>query len=288
MEPTLLNKQIRNYTNLMRLKSPTGIFLLLWPAWWSLAFAMGDKIQYGMFFLLALGAVVMRSAGCIINDIVDRKLDAGVERTKKRPLASGDIALYQAVLVVILLLIIGGLILFSLPQTAIILGVIILIPIFIYPFMKRVTYWPQIFLALTFNWGALMGWAAIHDEISFTAIAIYIASMFWTLSYDTIYAHQDKKDDVLMGVKSSALRLGKYTKKYLAMFLASMIGILWVLGLAEKVSFSYHLVMLVAALQAFWQVYTVDLDKTSSCMSRFKSNAFLGAIIFAAIIIGLI
>lgn len=273
---------IQSYIEIMRLHSPTGFLLLLWPCWWSIAIAYEHSFPAVEFILFAIGAVVMRGAGCVINDIFDRKIDAKVERTKNRPLPSGKMKLHEAIIFLILLLLIGLAILFFLSNTAIILGYIIVVPVFLYPLMKRITYWPQIFLALTFNWGALMGWAAIRDEISAMPVLLYTAAIFWTLGYDTIYAHQDVKDDAKAGVKSSALKLARRTKKYVALFYTMTTAIIWSIGIYFGAGIAYYVFLFIGAAHLFAQVYSVELHKPEDCMKKFASNQYYGLIIFLA------
>lgn len=277
---------IRPYLKIMRFDNLTGTFLLLWPCMISILFASGDRVPIGLMLKFTVGCVIMRSAGCIANDIIDRKIDAKVERTKNRPLANGDLKLYEAVLLLTLLLSLGALILFTLPSTVILLGTIIVIPIFIYPFMKRVTYWPQLFLAMTFNWGALMGWAAVKDEINLTAILIYVACMFWTLGYDTIYAHQDKEEDALLGVKSTALKLGVHTRKYLYLFYFITNVMLWVVGILTGSGILFHIFLIIGACQLYWQANTVDFNLRSDCMAKFTSNKYYGMFVFIGVLLG--
>lgn len=282
--------QYNAYLRLMRFDSPTGFFLLLWPCWWSIGFASSESnIDFPLYyyFIFLVGTIVMRSAGCIINDIIDRKIDQKVERTKNRPLASGEIKLYEAILIAFILLSIGAAILLSMNDTVLMMGYIVIVPIFVYPLMKRITYWPQAFLALTFNWGALMGWAAITNEINPIGVIIYIACIFWTLGYDTIYSHQDKEHDALLGVKSTALKLGKYTKKYLYVFYSTTIICLWFAGVLVNKGIFYHIFLLIAAFQLFWQINSVDFNNAESCMAKFKSNRYFGAIIFIGILAGM-
>lgn len=239
-----------------------------------------------MLALFLVGAFLMRSAGCVINDMIDRKVDAQVARTKHRPLASGEMNMFEAFFLAVLLLSMALALLLTLNQTTILLGCIIVVPVFIYPFMKRVTYWPQVFLAFTFNWGALMGWTAITGEVSLSAILLYAACMFWTLGYDTIYAHQDKEDDVLLGIKSTALRLGSYTRKYLYIFYGGMIGLLWVLGMIQAAGIGYYVGLILAGFLLLWQANTVKLNHQADCMQKFNTNRYIGLIIFAGILLG--
>lgn len=274
------------YLRLMRLDHPTGIFLLLWPCWWAIGFAMNDIVPWELFILFAVGSVFMRSAGCIVNDMIDRKLDANVERTVTRPLASGEIKIWQALAVLAVLLFISFCLLMFLNRTTIILGYIILVPIAIYPLMKRITYWPQLFLAFTFNWSILMGWAAVRDEVTLQAIILYFAGFLWTVGYDTIYSHQDKEDDAALGLKSTALRFGHNTKRFLAVLYAGTIILLWLSGIISKMGLFFHVFLMLGAFQLFWQVMTLELDSPESCMKKFRSNRLFGLLIFIAIISG--
>jgi 4-hydroxybenzoate polyprenyltransferase len=277
---------IRLYLKIMRFHNMTGTFLLLWSCLISIAYASEELFPAMLFIKFILGSIIMRSSGCIINDIIDRKIDAQVERTKNRPLANGDMKLYEAVLLLIFLLSLGAFILFTLPRTAVILGFVIILPIFIYPFMKRITYWPQLFLAITFNWGALLGWAAVNDNIHYISIMIYIACMFWTLGYDTIYAHQDKDDDALIGVKSTALKLGVHTRKYLYLFYSLTTVLFWIVGILTGSGILFHSCLIIATLQLYWQVNTVDFSSREDCMKKFSTNKYYGLIIFLGVMLG--
>ena len=277
---------IRPYLKIMRFDNLTGKFLLLWPCMISIAFAFEGQVPLLLMLKFIVGSIVMRSAGCIVNDIVDRKIDAKVERTKNRPLANGDMKLYEAIFLLILLLSLGVLILFTFSSTVVLLGVIIVIPIFIYPFMKRITYWPQIFLAMTFNWGALMGWAAVKDSVNITGVLIYLACIFWTIGYDTIYAHQDKKDDSTIGVKSTALKLGVHTKKYLYLFYMLTTILFWIVGILVGSGILFHLFLIIGLLHLYWQANKVDFNLRSDCMAKFSSNRYYGLIIFLGVMLG--
>ncbi|HWA48172.1 MAG TPA: 4-hydroxybenzoate octaprenyltransferase, partial [Dongiaceae bacterium] len=232
------------------------------------------------------GALVMRGAGCTVNDMVDRDIDAKVARTATRPLASGHLSMAQAWRFLGLQLGLGLIILLQLSWTAIWLGVASLILVAIYPFMKRITWWPQAFLGLTFNWGALMGWAATRDEVAWPAILLYAAGFFWTLSYDTIYAHQDKEDDALIGVKSTALRLGKGTKAWLIRFDLAMLVLLVGSFAMAGIGWPAYLGIVAIAFHLRWQASDVDLDHPEDCRAKFYSNRWVGWILLAAIVAG--
>lgn len=279
-------KHIKNYIELMRLDKRIGIYLTLWPCLWSVAIASKGTFPYIVYGLVVLGAIVMRGAGCVANDIVDRKIDAKVERTKNRPLPSGRVKLRHAVIFLIFLLTVGLAILSYFNNATKLLGVLIVFPVLIYPFMKRITFWPQAFLAFTFNWGALMGGTAINGEITYTSVMIYMACFFWTMGYDTIYAHQDKEFDVVAGVKSTALKFGRNTKKFLYAFYGITLLSLWFAGVSAELGIGYHIFLIMGALHLLWQVYEVNLDRPHDCLRKFHSNAFFGFLIFIGIIAG--
>ena len=225
----------------------------------------------------------MRGAGCVFNDIVDRKIDRMVRRTAKRPIAAGKISVAQASLFMIFLLLIGFFILIQFNNFAIFVGVTSLLLFFIYPFMKRITYWPQAFLGLTFNWGALLGWASVRGELDLTPFILYCAGFFWTLGYDTIYAHQDKNDDIRIGVKSTAIKFGAGTKKWLSC-LFTISSILFVIcGYLEKMNWIFFLGIAISATHLFWQIKTLDINCSKNCNTKFKSNRDYGIIIFIGI-----
>ncbi|HET6619622.1 MAG TPA: 4-hydroxybenzoate octaprenyltransferase [Dongiaceae bacterium] len=278
----------RPYARLARLDRPIGTWLLLFPGWWSIVLAAEPDHwpDLWLMILFGIGALVMRGAGCTINDMVDRDIDAQVARTATRPLASGWLSLAQAFTFLGLQLAIGLVILLQLSAAAIWLGVASLILVAVYPFMKRITWWPQAFLGLTFNWGALMGWAAVRDELAWPAILLYAAGFFWTLSYDTVYAHQDKEDDTLIGVKSTALKLGKDTKAWLLGFDAAMLMLLVIAGANAGIGWIYYLAVLVVAAHLKWQQANVDLDNPQDCLAKFRSNRVIGWILLAGIVLG--
>ena len=218
--------RIRPYARLARLDRPIGTWLLLFPGWWGIALASPHWPHPALLALFALGAIVMRGAGCTLNDIADRHYDAKVARTRLRPLPSGAVSVPRAVAFLLLQLALGAAVLLSLNRASILLGIAVLGLIGTYPFMKRITYWPQVFLGLNFNWGALIGWTAVVGAIGRPALLLYLGGVFWTIGYDTIYAHQDKADDALIGVKSSALALGEHTRPWLFVFYAAAV-LLW-------------------------------------------------------------
>ena len=277
----------RPYLKLARVEKPIGAWLLLWPCWWGLALAAaGTWPDPWLLALFGVGSVVMRGAGCVVNDIADRDFDARVARTAARPLASGDLSVLQALVFLAALLAVGLLILVQMNAAAIWLGVASLALIAAYPFMKRVTWWPQAWLGLTFNWGALMGWAAATGALGWPAAALYAAGIAWTLGYDTIYAHQDKEDDALVGIKSSALRLAERTRPWLFVFYAVAAALFGLAGALAGLAWPFYLGLAAAAAQLCWQAAAVDIDSPADCLAKFKSNKWLGLILFAAILAG--
>jgi 4-hydroxybenzoate polyprenyltransferase len=272
----LVPASLRPYCRLARLDRPIGTWLLLFPGWWAIAMAAGGWPDPRLILLFGGGAVVMRGAGCTLNDIADREFDAQVARTRTRPLPSGAVSVRAAISFMALLLAIGAAILLSLGMSAILLGLVVLLLIGTYPFMKRITYWPQFFLGLNFNWGALMGWAAATGEVPAAALLLYAGGICWTLGYDTIYAHQDKEDDVLVGVKSSALALGERTRPFLFLFYLAAAALWGASGEAAGLGWPFRLALLAAALQLLWQAARVRLDDPRDCLAKFKSNRVVG------------
>ena len=270
------------YFKLMRLHQPTGILLLLWPCWWSIGLATPAG-QFPSLFLLTifgLGAILMRGAGCIINDMWDRKIDAEVERTKNRPIASGEISIKHAIIFISILLLLSLLLLLQLNHNTQILGLCSLLPVAIYPLMKRFFPCPQLFLGLTFSWGALMGWVAVTDNFDWTMIWLYIAAICWTIGYDTIYALQDKADDERIGVNSSARLFGKHARLAIGICYAFTVFFLALCG--DSLSYFFALAAFSGLL--FWQVLTLNLAQPMGVMAKFKLNGWAGAVLFAGIL----
>jgi 4-hydroxybenzoate polyprenyltransferase len=274
------------YARLARLDRPIGTWLLLFPGWWGIALAADGWPDLRLLALFALGAVVMRGAGCTLNDIADREYDGKVARTRMRPLPSGRVSVKQAVVFMLAQLAVGAAVLFSLNRASQILGVAVLALIATYPFMKRITWWPQLFLGLNFNWGALIGWTAVTGALASPPLLLYLGGIAWTLGYDTIYAHQDKEDDARIGVKSSALALGARTRPFLVRSYAAA-ALLWAAaGIGAGLGILFFLALVVALLQMLWQAVRVDTDEPADCLAKFRSNRLVGWLMLAGIVLG--
>jgi 4-hydroxybenzoate polyprenyltransferase len=283
----------RPYLRLMRADRPIGTWLLLIPCWQGLALALAHSDTswsnaLTLAALFALGAIVMRGAGCAYNDIVDQDFDARVERTAGRPIPSGQVSTRQAWALLIALCLIGLIILLQLNRFSIALGISSLALVAAYPFAKRITWWPQAWLGLTFNWGALMGYAAITGDLSIAALCLYAAGIAWTLGYDTIYAHQDKEDDALIGVKSSARRLDGDTKRALWIFYPAVIALFAAIGILEHARWFYFAALLAPAAHFVRQIRDLDIDDPATCLKVFKSNREAGLLLLAALLLALI
>ncbi|KAF7825398.1 4-hydroxybenzoate polyprenyltransferase, mitochondrial [Senna tora] len=284
-----LPRQVQPYARLARLDKPIGTWLLLWPCMWSitLASAPGNLPDFKMLALFGCGALLLRGAGCTINDLLDRDIDTKVERTKVRPIASGLLTPFQGLGFLGFQLLLGLGILLQLNNYSRLLGASSLLLVFTYPLMKRLTFWPQAYLGLTFNWGALLGWAAVKGSLDpAIVLPLYASGVFWTLVYDTIYAHQDKEDDLKVGVKSTALRFGGLTKEWITGFGIACIGNLALSGVNADIGWPYYAFLATASGQLAWQIWTVDLSSRSDCNKKFVSNKWFGAIIFGGILAG--
>ena len=274
------------YARLARLDRPIGTWLLLFPCWWSLALAAERWPDPALLALFALGAVVMRGAGCTWNDITDRDIDGRVARTADRPIPSGAVSVRQALAFLAAQLAVALAILLAFNRFTILLGVASLVLVFTYPLMKRVTWWPQFFLGLAFNWGALMGWAAVRGDLAAAPLLLYAAGIAWTLGYDTIYAHQDKEDDALIGVKSSALALGERTRPALFGFYAVATALFAAAGLAAGLAWPFWIGVAAVAAQLGWQTARVELSSPTDCLAKFRSNRLTGWLLLAGIVGG--
>jgi 4-hydroxybenzoate polyprenyltransferase len=281
-----LPAQARPYARLARLDRPIGTWLLLFPGWWGIALASRRWPDPALLALFALGAVVMRGAGCTLNDIADRHYDGQVARTRLRPLPSGAVTVSRAVVFLALQAAAGAAVLLSLNRSSILLGIAVLGLIGTYPFMKRITYWPQVFLGLNFNWGAVIGWTAVTGALGRPALLLYLGGVFWTIGYDTIYAHQDKEDDALIGVKSSALALGRHTRPWLFVFYAAA-ALLWgAAGQAAGLDALFWAGLAASAVQLGWQAARVDTENPADCLAKFRSNRAVGWLMLAGIVAG--
>lgn len=272
----------RPFLRLMRADRLIGVWLLFLPCVWGVLIGRPDATPapdiYRLLGLFAVGAFVMRSAGCIYNDIVDRDIDAQVTRTADRPLAAGTVTLPQAWALLVVLCLVGLAVLVQLGALAIMIGLGALGLVGAYPFMKRITWWPQAWLGLTFNWGVLVGAAAVSGSVTPAALVVYAAGVFWTLAYDTIYAHQDREDDAMVGVKSSARRLGDASGTAVGLFFGLTIVGMAVALMLEGVSF-WLILLAPAAAHFVWQVAQLDIDDPDQCLALFKSNLWAGGLL---------
>jgi 4-hydroxybenzoate polyprenyltransferase len=281
----ILPRPLRPYASLIRLDRPIGAWLLFWPGAWAVALAGLGTHGLRLILWLALGAWAMRSAGCVYNDMVDRKLDAQVERTRLRPLASGRASVVGAMATLILLGLIGLVVLLQLQRLAQIVALASLLPVAAYPFMKRITWWPQAWLGLVFSWAALVGWPAVTGEIGLTCLLLYAGAICWVIGYDTIYALQDREDDALVGVKSSALALGRHARAGVAIFYLLAL-LLWSAALWRTRPDGLALVALAPmALHLLWQVATLKPDDGADALEKFRSNRFAGLLMFLACLV---
>ncbi|RVT95923.1 4-hydroxybenzoate octaprenyltransferase [Rhodovarius crocodyli] len=277
----------RPYANLMRLDRPIGVWLLLLPGWWGIALAahsLGQALWLG--FLFAVGATIMRGAGCVVNDLWDRELDRQVERTRGRPLASGEVSVMQALVFLAVLGLIGLAILTQLNWLSIWLGVASLGPVVVYPLAKRVTDYPQAVLGVTFGWGATLGYAAAAGTYGWAPFLLHAAAFFWILGYDTIYAHQDREDDAQVGIRSTARRFEHTTRPFLIVCYSMVMLLLCLAGWAGGLSWLYAPALIPAALLLGWQVVRVDIDNPALCLALFKLNRDVGLLITLAVLIG--
>ena len=282
--------QLNLFIELIRLKKPIGFMLLFWPCAWglTLAYDFSSNLNNYFFYLILffLGSVFMRSAGCIVNDILDKEFDAKVFRTKNRPIASGKISIKIAVLYAFTLCLLALFVLLNFNLFTIILALGSMPLAFTYPLMKRFTYWPQLFLGITFNYGLILGWTAIKGEISIVPMIFYLGAIFWTLGYDTIYGYQDIKDDEIIGLKSTSIKFKGKEKKFLFMCYAFVLILLIFGGYKMELHTSYYLLSLIPFVHLFiYQIKTFNLNDPSSCLKVFKSNNFFGLIVFLNILI---
>ena len=278
----------RPYGRLARWDRPIGSWLLMLPCWWSAALGSGHNWPnlIGWMALFAIGAIAMRGAGCTWNDIVDRKIDAQVERTRSRPLPAGEVTLKNALIWTAAQGLIGAMLLFKLNKFAGGVALLSLVLVAIYPAMKRFTFWPQVVLGLAFNWGALVGYATITETLSWATIALYAGGVAWTLVYDTIYAMQDQRDDAVIGVRSTARRFAHAPRRWLALFAVVTLAFWIAAGLLAPLKLPYFAVLIVVALHFGWQIATLKPDDQAYCLAKFKANAYVGWLLTIALIVG--
>ena len=277
-------EKFRIFIQLTRLNQPTGFLLLFWPCAWGLTLAYyfnGETNLYLKHILLFFsGSVLMRSAGCIFNDIVDRNLDKKVQRTKERPVASGKVSVSEAFIYIVFLCLVAFLILLQFNWLTIVLGISSMVLAFAYPFMKRITYWPQLFLGLTFNWGIIMGWTSITNSISIEPVILYLAAIFWTLGYDTIYGLQDIHDDEIIGVKSTSIKFKNNVKIFVGTCYSMCVFLILVMFFMMELN-KYLLLLIIPFIVSFvYQVKIFKVFNSESCLLAFKNNNLIGSLIF--------
>jgi len=282
--------QLKLFIDLTRLRKPIGYMLLFWPCAWGLTlaydFSNNNKIYFFFLFLFFLGAVLMRSAGCIVNDILDKEFDKKVFRTKDRPIASDQISIKIAITYVLVLCFSALLVLLNFNTITIFLALISMPLAFTYPLMKRFTYWPQLFLGITFNYGLLLGWTSVNEDLDFIPILLYLGAIFWTLGYDTIYGFQDIKDDEIIGLKSTSIKFKK--KPYIFLFTCYifLFLVLIVLGILKDFNIFYYAFGLIIMYHLFfYQLKSVDIKNPVNCLKIFKSNNFFGFLVFVQLLI---
>ncbi|MGG7516468.1 4-hydroxybenzoate octaprenyltransferase [Allorhizobium undicola] len=284
------------YAQLARWDRPIGWQLLMWPCFWSSALAANalagqGRLHFGLFLfqllLFFIGSVAMRGAGCTYNDLVDHEIDMAVARTRSRPLPSGRVSRLQAKLFILAQMLAGLAVLLCFNGFSVVLAIASLVVVAIYPFAKRFTDWPQFFLGLAFSWGGLMGWAGLTGGLSMPALLTYAAAVVWTIGYDTIYAHQDKEDDALIGVRSTARLFAADTKIWLIGFYGSMMLLLLAAFIGAGVGLPAYLGLLAAAVLLAYQIVVLDIDNPGQCLALFKMNTPVGILLFAGLLIGI-
>ena len=283
-------ENLKLFIQLTRLDKPIGYMLLFWPCLWGLTIAYDFENSFNTYvFYLVLfffGSVLMRSAGCIVNDIADRNYDKKVLRTKNRPIASGKISVKLGFFYISLLCLLALIVLLQFNKLTIILALVSMPLAFAYPYMKRLTYWPQLFLGITFNYGLLLGWISIQESLDLTPIIFYIGARFWTLGYDTIYGYQDIKDDEIIGVKSTSIKFKNNPKKFLSLcYVITFISIISI-GVLMNFNNYYFLFLILPAIHLFFQIKVLNIKDQNICLKIFKSNNMLGLIIFTNLLIG--
>ena len=278
----------RPYLRLARLDRPIGSWLLLMPCWWSVGLAAihaRSQVNLWHLILFFVGAFAMRGAGCTWNDIVDRDLDTRVERTRSRPIPAGQVTVAAAAGFLLLQALVGLVVLLQFNWFTVYVGFLSLAVVAVYPFMKRITYWPQIVLGLAFSWGALMGWPATFGRLDLPAFLLYAGAISWVIGYDTIYAHQDREDDALIGIKSTALLFGERTKTMLALFYALAVALIALAGWRAGGGVVFALGLGAFAAHLAWQIMRLDIHDPVLCLVVFKSNRDAGLILFAGLVL---
>ncbi len=283
--------QLNLFIDLTRLKRPIGYMLLFWPCAWGLtiAYNFSTDIKVYVFYLILffLGAVLMRSAGCIVNDIIDKDFDKEVQRTKDRPIASGKISVKLGIIYTIILCLLALIVLLNFNNLTILLALASMPFAFTYPLMKRYTYWPQLFLGVTFNYGLILGWTSINNEINLIPLIFYFGAIFWTLGYDTIYGFQDIKDDEIIGLKSTSIKFRSKPNLFLNICYLILFFSLITVGYLMEYNILYFIILIIIFFQLFYfQLKRLKIDSQTSCLQIFKSNNILGLIVFVNLIIG--
>ena len=283
--------QLKLFIDLVRLKKPIGFMLLFWPCAWglTLAYDFSSNLENYFFYLILffLGAVLMRSAGCIVNDILDKEFDKKVDRTKNRPIASNNVSVKVGLIYSVILCFLALLVLLNFNIFTIILALGSMPLAFTYPLMKRFTYWPQLFLGITFNYGLILGWTAVAGQINISPILFYFGAIFWTLGYDTIYGYQDIKDDQIIGLKSTSIKFKNNPYKFLTICYSVFLFILFIIGLLMYLNKLFYLIFLVIFLQMiYFQIKKLDIKDNLNCLKIFKSNNLLGFLVFLSLVAG--
>ena len=284
-------QNIKLFIELTRLNRPIGYMLLFWPCLWGLTIAYNFDSELGKFYfyslLFLLGSMLMRSAGCIVNDIVDKNFDKKVERTKNRPIASGKVSVKLAVVYSFVLCGLAFLVLINFNKFTILMAILSMPLAFTYPLMKRFTYWPQLFLGITFNYGLVLAWISINNSISIVPIIFYLGAIFWTLGYDTIYGYQDIKDDEIIGVKSTSIKFKKNPKIFISLCYSFFFISLIMIGILMNFKILYFLSLIITFSHLLiYQIKNLNVENANQCLQKFKSNNFLGLIVFLNILIG--
>ena len=284
-------QNIKLFIELTRLNRPIGYMLLFWPCLWGLTIGYNFNSEFEKFYfyslLFLLGSVLMRSAGCIVNDIVDKNFDKKVERTKNRPIASGKVSVKLAIIYSFVLCVLAFLVLINFNKFTILMAMLSMPLAFTYPLMKRFTYWPQLFLGITFNYGLVLAWISTNNSISIVPIIFYLGAIFWTLGYDTIYGYQDIKDDEIIGVKSTSIKFKNNPKIFISLCYSFFFISLIIIGILMNFKILYFLTLIITFLHLLiYQIKNLNVENANQCLQKFKSNNFLGLIVFLNILIG--